>query len=97
MRKVWILATVAILLNACGSNKNTYVEEKQLLPDEPTNGTTLIVTAEGESNAAIGYTEVGDGSILVNCGDNCAVYVGSLIDKTENDAGNDANSTPVIR
>ena len=99
MKRMMLIVAAAALVAGCSSDKNTYVEEAPLLPDQPTNGTTLIVTAEGESTAVIGYTEVGDGSILVNCGDYCGVYIGSLIDTEKNDdeAGIAGQPTPAPR
>jgi len=80
MKKIAISIIATIALVGCGGGGDTYIKEAPAVPDEPTNGTTLIVTADNGSSAGISYTEVGDGSVLVNCGDNCGVYIGTQVD-----------------
>ena len=69
-----LLLLPLLFLVGCGSD-TTYVQEAPLLPETPTDGTNIIVSAEGESSAGVQYTEVGDGSILVSCGDDCSLSI----------------------
>jgi len=71
------------LFTGCGGG-DTYVAEGPAAPEIPTDtGQALIVQASDDSSAGLSYTEVGDGSILVNCGDGdgygCEVYTGSQV------------------
>ena len=92
MKKTVLFSAIvaAAILTGCGSNKSTYVTEAPAIPEVPNpNGTALIVTATDDSEAGITYTEVGDGSLLVDCGlGGCGdIYVGSPLDNS--------SSTPV--
>ena len=77
--KYTIAIIAAMLLIGCGSDSTTYVAEPTPLPEVvPTNGTNIVVTADDESNVGLSYTEVGDGAILVECGNgdgDCSITV----------------------
>lgn len=82
------LALVAIMLVGCGSDKKTttYTQEAPVLPDAP-GGTTLIAQADNAASAGLSYTEVGDGSVLVNCGDDCNVQLFEALIVTDDAVG----------
>ena len=87
MKKIIFATLVAFGLVGCGSNGTTYVKEAPMLPEEPTNGTNIIVTAEEGSSAGLRYTEVSDGSVLITCteSDNCGnitVYEATEVNTT---------------
>ncbi len=78
---LFLLASV-LMFTACGSSGSSKTYETQdAVPEVPNpNGTALIVSGN-EGNTGISYTEVSDGSILVDCGDGgCGdVYAGSEV------------------
>jgi hypothetical protein len=72
------LITISLVLVGCG--RSTY-QTTGAQPDESLdNGQVIIVESSGDSNATVHYTEVGDGSIIIYCGDGdnyeCNVYIG---------------------
>ena len=71
-----ILITTIILAGCGSSGGDTYTTNEAPLPEmTPTDGTNIMVSAEGESSVGLSYTNVSDGSILVSCGDNCDLSV----------------------
>ncbi len=80
----------AMIVVGCGSGSKTYVDEGPATPDTPTEGNVLVVTASDEATGVITYTEVGDGSVLVECGDgdnyNCEVSLAVEEDKADGGA-----------
>jgi len=100
MKKIFVLATFSLFIVGCGSGGgNTYVTEEVATPEVPApNGTALMVTGN-EGNTGITYTNVGEGSVLIDCGDGgCGdVYVASPIEGGEGEASIDGGcdgSTP---
>jgi len=89
MKKILLSVILVLGLVGCGTSggDTTYVQEAPLEPAVPTNGTNIVVNAEGESNVGLTYTEVGAGAILVECGDNCDldVYEATKIEPDETD------------
>ena len=94
MKKTLIGLVAVVALVGCGGSNDTYIKEAPAVPDEATNGTTLIITADNGSSTGVSYTEVGDGSVLVNCGDNCGVYIGTQVDPNNGGAGTNGVPTP---
>ena len=80
MKKILISTILVLGLIGCGTSggDTTYVQEAPLPEAIPTNGTNIVVTAEGESTVGMSYTNVSDGSILVSCGDNCNLDVNEV-------------------
>lgn len=76
--KYTILIALAFALVGCGGSDTTYVKEAPALPETPTDGTNIIVSADGGSNVGLSYTEVGDGAILIECGDGDNVSCGNI-------------------
>jgi len=94
MKKIIFSLVAVVALVGCGGSNDTYIKEAPAVPDTPTNGTTLIITADNGSSTGVSYTEVGDGSVLVNCGDNCGVYIGTQVEPTDGGAGTSTVPTP---
>ena len=73
-----ISSVLMLLLVGCGSNDTTYLKEAPVVPDEPTNGNTILVQADNDSSVGLQFTDLGDGSILITCGDGnnytCGVF-----------------------
>jgi uncharacterized membrane protein len=84
------LATV-FALTACGGGGDTYVANEAALPDTPLNGDAFIVQADQGSSVGISYTQLNDGSILVQCGDgdgyNCQVFTADIVTTDGSGAG----------
>jgi len=66
--KYLLMAMVAFVFTACGGSETTYVKEAPVPPATPTDGNTVLVQADNGSNVGLSYTQLGDGSILVQCG-----------------------------
>ena len=79
MKKIMISLVAILAVSGCGSDGTTYVQEAPILPDT-TNGTNILVTTDGD--VGISYTEIGDGNILIDCGDSyqCGVFELSPLD-----------------
>ena len=77
-------ALATLMIVGCGSSSTTYEQDGTVLPQEPTDGTSLIVTADNESQVGLVYTELGDGAIMIECGDgdysNCELNVFEAIE-----------------
>ncbi len=99
MKSLILIASIFALVG-CGSDGDTYVDSGPAIPEVPNpDGTALIVTASDSSSAGITYTEVSDGSILVDCGDGgCGnVLIGSPItDNSNTSSESDSNSSEYI-
>ena len=83
MRSI-ILTVTTLILVGCGGG-DTYVANEPAIPEIPTGtGNALIVTATDDGSAGLKYTEIGDGSILIDCGTGgCGdVYIASPVDET---------------
>jgi len=93
MKKTVISLVAMVALVGCGGG-DTYEAQAPLYPDQPSDGSSILVTADNGSSAGVSYTDVGDGSILVNCGDNCTVYTATPLDG-EDGAGTTTSPTPV--
>ena len=89
MIKGLIAALVAVfIMTGCGGG-NTYVTEGNAAPEVPTDtGKALIITASDRAKVGMSYTEVGDGGILIDCGDaGCGdIYVGDVPEEEEEEA-----------
>ena len=84
----------AFLLVGCGGG-TTYVTEDQAIPEIPTDtGQALIVTTTDNGTTGLSYTQVGDGSILIDCGSGgCGdVYVASPVDDSVTDTTNETTT-----
>jgi predicted small lipoprotein YifL len=101
MKKIFLSITLliagALFLTACGSGGDTYVAEGPAAPEIPVGeGQAFIVQASGDSSAGMSYTEVGDGSILVDCGDgdkyNCEVITAEMVPANEDGASDECSS-----
>lgn len=83
-----MLATAlsTLLLAGCGSSGTSSTYETQpATPEVPvTDGNVIIVSPSDGSTAGLSYTEVGDGSIIIDCGaGGCGgVVVGSEVTET---------------
>jgi len=92
MKKNWIpfyIAVAAMIgLSGCGSSKKTtYQEEEQAVPEIPVSNGQVLVVSGNEGDTGISYTNVGDGSVLIDCGGGgCGdVYVASPVTESEED------------
>jgi len=66
----------AVVITGCGSSGSTYTTNEAPLPEAvPTDGTNIVVSADNDSNVGLSYTNVGENSILVTCGDDCDLSV----------------------
>ena len=92
MRK--IVATVLtlsafLMLTGCGKDNTTYTKEAPAIPETPTNGTNVIVSADNGSNVGLSYTQVGENAVLVECGDgdgySCGVTVYEVSETSSDD------------
>ena len=95
MRKIVFtaLAVAAVLaLNGCGSSSKTvYQEEAIAEPETPiTDGNVLIVSGN-EGNTGISYQDLGDGNLLIDCGDGGCGDISVGTELTED--GSDDNDT----
>ena len=87
MKKLILVSVLALFLTACGTSGDNYTtNEAPMTPDVPTNGSNIVVSAEGESNVGLTYTNVSEGSILVSCGDNCDLDVYEATKLSDEDA-----------
>ena len=95
MKKLIMASLLVFLLIGCSSGGgDTFIQEAPLPEAVPTNGTNIIVTAEGESNVGLSYTNVGEGAILIECGDDCDLTVNEASPTTDNSVVNeDSNGT----
>ena len=97
MKIILAVALVAIL-TGCGStgSKTTYQEEEIAEPEIPVSNGNVLVVSGNDGDTGISYTDVGDGSVLIDCGDGgCGdVYVASPVteDNSDNSDSSD-NST----
>ena len=83
MNKILIGSLLTFMLIGCGSGSGTtYVDNGPALPEVPTNGTSIVVSG---SESSVTYTNVGNGAILVECGDNCDLDVNE-VSKIEEEA-----------
>jgi len=81
--KIIITLILGVFLSGCGSGK-TYTTTEPASPGVPTqNGDVIIISNEG-SETNVQYTQVGDGSVLVECGDNCTVNI-AIIESDDNE------------
>ena len=80
MKKIIFGIVFALFIVGCGGD-TTYTQEAPLEPAVPSNGTAIVI--EGENNG-LSYTNVSDGAILVECGDNCDLTVNEVT-KVEDD------------
>ena len=81
-------------LQGCGDTKNsTYEAEGPALEEIPTTDGQVLVVSGNEGDTGISYTNVGDGSVLIDCGGGgCGdVYVASEIMETIEET--DSNDT----
>lgn len=80
MRSIYLIA-IAVIIVGCGGG-DTYVTNEQAVPEIPTDtGQALVVTASDNATAGLSYTEVGDGSVLIDCGDGgCGIYIGEQVE-----------------
>lgn len=80
MIKGIVAACIAVFIMAGCSSEKTYITEGSAAPEVPTDtGQALIITASDEAKVGMSYTEIGDGSVLIDCGSSgCGnIYVGS--------------------
>ena len=85
-KSLFSIVTVLLLVGCGGSGGGTqYTTEAPVMPDIPTEGNAIIVTANDDSNAVMSYTQVSDNGILIECGEGgCGdIFVGSEIPKEE--------------
>ena len=88
--KYLLMILSAFVFTACGGSDTTYVKETKALPETPTDGNAVIVQADNGSNVGLSYTQLEDGSILVQCGDysrdcgNIDVYTAVEVNTTTN-------------
>ena len=79
-----LLSIVAVLaLVGCGSGGgNTYVTEEAAIPEVPAPDGTALIVSGNEGNTGITYTEVGEGALLIDCGDGgCGnIYVATPVE-----------------
>ena len=92
MKIILAVALVAIL-TGCGStgSKTTYQEEEQALPEIPVTDGQVLVVSGNDGDTGISYTNVGDGSVLVDCGTGgCGdVYVASPVTEDNSNSGSE--------
>ena len=73
------VAIVSISMTACGSSgeSKTYSSAGAAEAGVQSEGNALIISGNTDSKVGVSYTEIGDGSVLVECGgDDCDVSVG---------------------
>jgi len=76
--KTLILIASTLALVGCGSSGTSYQTTGEAIPEVPQDGGAFVVSSNNGSTSAIQYTQLNDGSILVQCGDgdgySCQVY-----------------------
>ena len=73
MKKTMLMSAIvaAAMLSGCGSSttNKTYVEEAPAPPEIPLVDGQVLVVSGNEGDTGISYTNLGDGSLLIDCGD----------------------------
>ena len=88
-----------LVLSGCNNGDSVTYEKGSIVPpEEPAKNQAVIVSADNGSKVGVQYTQLEDGSILLQCGDGdnytCAVYEAQEVIPTEDK--NDTNTEEEI-